>query len=63
MTTISNAGAWPVDRLRTRHRMPDGRIVQVEINWDHVYWMARKALENKTQRTTAGPVVVRVVKP
>lgn len=57
-----NAGIWPQGRVPTRHQMPDGRIVQVDINWNLIYWLARKALTNKTQRSSSGPVLVRVVK-
>jgi hypothetical protein len=61
MTAI-NAGGWPTGRVATRHQMPDGRIVQVDINWHLIYWLARKSLTNKTQRSSSGPVLVRVVK-
>lgn len=57
-----NAGAWPSGRVATRHQMTDGRIVQVDINWSLIQWLARKALTNKTQRSSSGPVLVRVVK-
>lgn len=60
--TVANAGAWPHTRQVTRHQMPDGRIVQVEVDWNTIYWQARKALGNKSQRSKVGPVLVRVVK-
>ena len=60
MTININAGAWPRGNVSTRHQMPDGRIVQVDINWNLVYWLARKALANKGRKATAGPVTVRL---
>lgn len=61
--TIGNAGACP-RKSPGHHQMPDGTIVQVDIDWRWICDLARRPAEvNKTRRAGMGPVSVKVIKP
>ena len=42
--------------------LPDGRLVVVELDWDHIRAVALRAHGAKGRRAISGPVVVKAIR-